>query len=254
MDKGLTPQNTSLKKREDSLGFDDLVLDKDIFSNIFEKDIRRIYIYKKSERIAKALHLISPAFRDSRSLRDRLDRIAVALIDASVRPPAEARDSVAREILALQSVLAMAKSGGLLSPMNADIIMREAHNLLQEVASYEVPRVFLDDMPSLAVLAKSAAKNDRVVHTESPDQSVNNGGEKAEKSKGQIKDMPKKKGREEEILSILTNKGSVYIKDISMLIRGVSEKTIQRELQALVLSGKVTRTGERRWTTYSIKV
>ena len=30
----------------------------------------------------------------------------------------------------------------------------------------------------------------------------------------------------------------------------MSEKTIQRELQTLVLEGKVSKTGERRWTTY----
>ena len=36
------------------------------------------------------------------------------------------------------------------------------------------------------------------------------------------------------------------------MVRDVSEKTIQRELQALVEAGKVTRTGERRWTTYSL--
>jgi len=32
----------------------------------------------------------------------------------------------------------------------------------------------------------------------------------------------------------------------------VSEKTIQRELQALVATGAVKKEGERRWTRYSL--
>ncbi len=56
--------------------------------------------------------------------------------------------------------------------------------------------------------------------------------------------------RQQAIISILRTKGPSYIKDISMVIRDVSEKTIQRELQALVMSGAIQRQGDRRWTQY----
>jgi DNA-binding HxlR family transcriptional regulator len=36
------------------------------------------------------------------------------------------------------------------------------------------------------------------------------------------------------------------------MIRGVSEKTIQRELGALIESGLVMKQGERRWSVYSL--
>ena len=65
--------------------------------------------------------------------------------------------------------------------------------------------------------------------------------------------MPKEKsGRRDAVLSVLRSKGPLYIKDISTVIRDVSEKTIQRELQALVAEGVVARTGERRWTSYAL--
>ena len=67
---------------------------------------------------------------------------------------------------------------------------------------------------------------------------------------GQVSD--KNTSRREAILSILKAKGPSYIKDISTVIRDVSEKTIQRELQALVERGTITRAGERRWTTYAL--
>jgi DNA-binding transcriptional ArsR family regulator len=53
-------------------------------------------------------------------------------------------------------------------------------------------------------------------------------------------------------MSVIQSKGKVSIKDISTLIRGVSEKTIQRELAALIEAGIVEKQGERRWSTYSL--
>lgn len=240
---------------------DNFVLEKGIFSNIFEKDIRRVYIYKKAERLAKAIHLVSPAFRTSPALRNRMDRVAIGLVDAAILPPTAARDSMSRELLALSSVLSIARTGGLLSAMNAELISREAQQLLQEIASYEEPRLFLDDAPSLAELAREvgsdrvqmtsprAYENDRANRLAPRPQRIAAPSPKGH-DKGHIKD--KTADRREAIKSILQSKGSSYIKDISTMFRDVSEKTIQRELQALVDSGEITKTGERRWTQYAL--
>jgi DNA-binding transcriptional ArsR family regulator len=191
-----------------------------------------------------------------------MDTIAVGLIDAAIMPPAGARESMSRELLALSSVLSIARVGGLMSVMNAELISREAQQLLQEIAAYEEPRLFLDDAPSLAALAKEVGADRIVMATpwtmsEAPKVSRTSGGERARtvpapkgQSIGQIKD--KTTDRREAIRSILSTKGPSYIKDISMLIRDVSEKTIQRELQAMIDAGQVAKSGERRWTTYTL--
>ena len=242
----------------------DFVLEKSIFNNIFEKDIRRVFIYKKAERLAKALHLIAPAFSESVSLRNRIDAIAIGLVDAAVLSPAVARTALSRELLSLSSVLSIARTGGLLSTMNADLITREAHTLLQEVAGYEEPRLFLDDAPTLSSIAKTASKNELLHSTAelaSPQQPQTPRRHVPATlravAKGQIKDnttAPKEsiKDRRDAVMSVIRSKGSVSIKDISTLIRGVSEKTIQRELAALIESGVVAKQGERRWSTYSL--
>jgi hypothetical protein len=253
-DKG---QSREVRPARREGGFEDVVLDKSVFSNIFEKDIRRVYIYRKAERLAKAIHLITPAFRNSPALRDRMDQVAIGLVDAAILPPSEARDRLSRELLALSSVLSIARSGGLLSSMNAELIGREAHHLLQEVASYEEPRLFLEEAPTLAALAKdmSAQPSPRRNETSLPAHREQRATRRESAStKGQAKGQSPEKtiDRREAILSILRSKGPSYIKDISTVIRDVSEKTIQRELQSLVESGEVTRTGERRWTTYAI--
>ena len=254
--KGHISNIKSLKKREEALDIEQLVLEKSIFSNVFEKDIRRVYIYKKSEMIAKAIHLISPAFKDSKALRDRLQRISVEIIDASVLPPSLAREALSRELLTLSSILRMAKTAGILSSMNADIIMRETHELLQEVSTYEDPKVTLEDAPSLATLTRTAGLKAQVVSetfvSNRQQPAVRNSSEnKGQYFKGQKEVKKDKSGRREAILSILKSKGPSYIKDLSTMIREVSEKTIQRELQALVLEGRVSKSGERRWTTYT---
>lgn len=248
----------TLKSNAEGQRLDAFVLDKGIFSNIFDKDIKRVYVYKKAERLAKAIHLIGPAFRSSVALRDRMDRIAVGLIDAAVLPPSSARDSLSRELLALSSVLSIARAGGLLSSMNADLIAREAQLLLQEVAGYEEPRLFLEEAPTLAELsraslqARSQERAQARVHVSVGVQTPQTVGDSKGHDKGHSSGSHARGSRQEAILSVLSTKGPSYIKDISLVIREVSEKTIQRELQALVQAGKVTRSGERRWTTYAL--
>lgn len=234
----------------------DFVLEKSIFNNIFEKDIKRVFMYKKAERLAKAIHLIAPAFAESPSLRDRVDTIAVGLVDAAILPPSAARSALSRELLTLSSVLSIARTSGLLSAMNADLIAREVHFLLQEVAAYEQPRLLLEDTPTLSEIAKSSTKSEtskEAVLTKhaQPIRMT------ARTIKGHIKDSTATAGghikdRRDSILAVIKDKQSASIKDIAHMIRGVSEKTVQRELAALIEQGILTKKGERRWSTYSL--
>ncbi len=231
--------------------YDTFVLEKNIFSNIFEKDIKRVFIYKKAERLAKAIHLIAPAFIHSPSLRNRIDGIAIGLVDAAILPPSGARGALSRELLALSSVLSIARTGGLLSAMNADMIAKEAHALLQELAAYEEPHLFLEESPTLSDIAKRAGPGRR-----SASRKTNQASPKAHQTqeggdKGHTKDSGRA-NRKEGILSVIRHKGQATIKDISTAMRDVSEKTIQRELQTLALEGIVKKAGERRWSTYSL--
>lgn len=234
---------------------EDFVLEKNIFNNIFEKDIRRVFIYKKAERLAKAIHLIAPAFTESMALRNRIDATAIGLIDAAILPLGASRTVLPRELLALSSMLSIARVGGLLSSMNAELITREIHILIQEVVAYEEPRISLDESSTLSNIAKKTISR-RILqdsHTMIPHYRA----ETVEDDKGHIKDIKNVsdghiKDRTEAVLSVIKNKKRASIKDISALIRGVSEKTIQRELTGLIRAGIVLKQGERRWSTYSL--
>ena len=224
----------------------DIVFDKSVFSSVFNKDVRRVYIYKKAERLASALYLIAPAFRDSVSLRTRLESLAVTLTEAASLSGARLAEALSRELLSLSSLLAMAEAGGLLSRMNGDLIIREAQALLTEVTLYEEPRLALSEPTTFATLAKQAPGATsvppalplpRAAHASMP------GSPSRDKGHNSI--------RQDNLLTFIREKGSVSIKDLAGVVRGVSEKTIQRELQALIEGGQIEKRGERRWTTYS---
>ncbi len=59
-----------------------------------------------------------------------------------------------------------------------------------------------------------------------------------------------KNDRRDLILKIINKNKNSTIKDISSMISGCSEKTIQRELSALVGENVLKKTGEKRWTRY----
>jgi hypothetical protein len=272
-DKGQNKDSYSLNASRKNADISDFVLDKAIFSKVFEKDIRRVYLYKKAERLAKAIHLVAPAFIDSPELKARLSRIQVGLIDSAVLPPSRASAELSRELLALSSILGIARTGGMLTPMNADLIAHEAQNLLLEVVNYEAPRLTLDEVPSLATLAKASQSTEgreasrlrsiaRITYDDMLETAESNESDKGQ-SKGHVKDSSNSvesagqgrggnQARRESILAVLKSKGPSYIKDISMIVRDVSEKTIQRELSSLVSEGVVVRKGDRRWTTYEL--
>lgn len=61
-----------------------------------------------------------------------------------------------------------------------------------------------------------------------------------------------KSSRQELIIQTITEKGELSIKDLGDVIQGCSEKTIQRELLALVDQGILSKNGERRWSRYAL--
>jgi hypothetical protein len=63
----------------------------------------------------------------------------------------------------------------------------------------------------------------------------------------------RKHSRREQILALFVKGVDVSIKDIAARIKGCSEKTIQRELNALLYDGVIERIGEKRWSRYILR-
>lgn len=63
----------------------------------------------------------------------------------------------------------------------------------------------------------------------------------------------RKQSRREQILALFVKGVDVSIKDIAARIKGCSEKTIQRELNALLYDNVIERIGEKRWSRYILR-
>jgi hypothetical protein len=58
--------------------------------------------------------------------------------------------------------------------------------------------------------------------------------------------------RTEDIYTFIQKTGTVGVPQVATQFTGVSGKTIQRELVALLAAGRIVKQGDRRWTTYSL--
>jgi hypothetical protein len=63
----------------------------------------------------------------------------------------------------------------------------------------------------------------------------------------------RKNSRREQILALFVKGVDISIKDIAVRVRGCSEKTIQRELNALLYDNIIERIGEKRWSRYILR-
>ena len=189
---------------------------------------------QKIQKIASALYLITSFFDDKEPLKWRIRTLSTDLISNSIKD----KPSISIEI---SSLFSMAKTAGLVSETNYNIVINELTRLVEEA---EKP-LDLSFLKELAITEKALPPPQKIDYI-----------------KDNIIDKPvlktfgavsvKKNSRQSIIITILKRKREIMIKDVSPLINGCSEKTIQRELSAMVASGVLRKIGEKRWSRYSL--
>jgi hypothetical protein len=185
----------------------------------------------KGHKIVAAIYLVTKHLSVSDPLAKRLRESAIELLISSL----EAKLAHATDIIKL---LETATLVGVIGEKNASII------------SYEVGRFVQDDLDA-PVLYQSD-----IVHSFKKDIKKTNESVMsfiAPKKESPIKNTVysiSKTDRSDKILSFMKEKKSGTIKDIIGLFPSVSEKTIQRELGALVQNGSLSKRGNKRWSVY----
>ncbi len=191
--------------------------------------------------------------------------------------------------LSLTSFCQVASQTGMMSLMNAEIMNEEIRMLMNAVEEREVPhklgRSFVinrdilqtDTLPQTSISEGQSAHSSHAVgqygkQSFSGTQSKQAASQKVSQgvsAKPQIRPQfdlsaqtsmlagtqnegEKDNSRRQKIVDLIKMKGEVSIKDISDNFFDCSEKTIQRELIALVEEGVLAKAGERRWSRYSL--
>lgn len=258
-DKNVHSDNTSIFGKERTI-------------SIFEGDEYFLYIYKKAEKITAAVYMISDFFSDKEPLKTNIRTTSLSLIDMSLSLNTTASpdrksllNNIVRQALSVISYSEIAARSGIESMMNHQILKSELEQFIRTIEDRELPQklgrhfVLNDDfiknelpVPSLSNVQTQQTKpaltsfsvKDKSVHnpvTSTPRIQV----EKIEKSN-------RKSERQEAIIAVIRAKGELSIKDLTGVIKGCSEKTVQRELLVLVEQGVLSKVGERRWSRYSI--
>jgi len=200
----------------------------------------------KSHKIASAVYLITGFFNDLEPLKWKLRSLSADLVSESQKD----KINVLRDINALFSV---AKAANLISEANHEILSREVEKLKEGLENPLNKELFREHTPverALPVQTVTQPVKDKTVQEPVRRELLSEPLNRPLKEFGAV--SVKKNGRQSTIISLLKRKKEIMIKDVSPLISGCSEKTIQRELSAMVAAGILRKIGEKRWSRYTL--
>lgn len=224
-------------------------------TNPFGQNMSAERLYRKGERLVAAVHLLTahiPPHEASRmkiraSGTDLLPQL-LALRDVMRAPLSPEYKMVLTTIRHMNSLVRVLCASGFISTQNAEIV----NEALDDMASFlhaaqrsdlseSVGVDFSDDMSS-----KESEIEKRHVRISNENRPVR---EEGVSDKGQ---NSKTDTRSERILSFMKRGELMSIKDIVSRLPEYSEKMVQRQLMVLVLEGRVIKTGNKRWSRYSL--
>jgi len=198
----------------------------------------------------------------------------------------ECKQNLINIIEEISSLIDMSRLSGLVSESNADVCLVELRRLWSGIVSVNTfatrDNVGLRDMFADESKGDQSQSREGVVRKEMQsvdrsDYSVSSGSQQSvgtsqfsklksvslgsDSNKQSIESVSahspkpavqaKKNKRQKAILRLIRQKGEINVKDATTVVSNCSEKTLQRELQALVREGVLKKEGERRWTRYS---
>lgn len=253
--------------------------------SIFQNDTQTIFIFKKTERLASAIYLITGFLSDNEPVKWRLRDIATRLLSYSInlsnqgyRNRADAMNNFTASSFEIISLLEVANISGIFSSMNCAIIKFEIEKIIELVelrerslnAKFLLSKSFFETAEnysgnngefdrandSLSVKDNTKTKEQSLVNksvlgnSSGPEPLLIKDINKTPINKGHV--IRDKNQRYEVIINLLKKTKEISVKDVSNIISDCSEKTIQRELLSLVEKGVLKKEGERRWSKYSL--
>ncbi len=233
------------------------------------KDNSFFYLYNKAEKIATALYMITNFMSVNEPLKWQIRENSLKFLDSimslnkiSLSHRSLSMMEVNSFLFQLKALFGIAFRSGFISNMNYEIVDRELSGLVGFLSEYDANKLsiesplfnktfFAEPEPKGHVAEKSfvlkSNQNDMVRPVKDRDYK---GQEVRSKITSPSEGMTERRNK---IISIIKDKKEVTIKDIATAVSGVSEKTLQRELLAMVSIGLIRKEGERRWSRYSLK-
>jgi len=236
----------------------------------------------KMQKIVTAIYLVSDLISEEDILREKLRKSAVETLTSigqlAVASPSHAQKNITEiqnKIDHTLNMLNVCVSVGFVSDMNFFIVSDSLSKLRDTLNShfntlaqrahtssafhnraiheFQLPKDLIDTMDVSQDAVRTQIKKDK-----DPNMSdTNHQGSvsditPAKKTKDRGLSNTSLKGRESQVLEYIRGKGEVSLGDVALEFPEVSEKTVQRALVKLVSQNKLNKTGEKRWSRYSV--
>lgn len=248
--------------------------------NIQEKTVTNSLLIR-AEKIVSALYMVVSYIDQNDPIVPQLKRTGLELLDtlSETKSEYQSHRSVSFEssYQALTSLIRIAKISEVMSAMNADILLRNLATLEQQkredamrafilaqdffessIQSVPLEKTLISESPEKLSL-ESTHVEEKKEHTRHHHVAISELQKKEvlpqlnkEISTGKKLDLALKLSRRNTLLKLTKDKGSISIKECMSVIHDCSEKTIQRELTALVDQKILKKTGDKRWSRYSL--
>lgn len=194
----------------------------------------------KGQKILAAVYLVSAHLSDNDPLKQAVRGVAVDLVTVDVSVSSAELQMV---LVQLQDLLGAAVLAGLISEKNSSIIVLEAGYYVRDIVTQHSDKEQLSQSLE-AMFGQVSPVSVKASFPQHHEIKV------AAKPAATAIAVSDKTDRQSAILSLINDRKSATIKDIVTLFPDVSEKTVQRELIALVANGSITKRGEKRWSVY----
>ncbi len=235
---------------------DTFVNDKS-FQKFLHNDSYYQHIFKKTEKIISVVFYILNNIEVEKKSETHTSNLASkahfahenALRTLEVKPAnaREVLEQFAQSLIGLESTLRIVAVAGVISPDALQVVSTEINNVLRGLNQYINPsEAFPSNLFGGIADAPSPRRGGLTQNNPSTRPAA------APRQPATTPEAPTGNDRRVRISTILGAKGEATIKDISEIITDVSEKTIQRELNAMIEENVVKRQGERRWSKYSL--
>jgi len=237
------------------------------------------YVIKRTEKLATAIYIVTSLVSDTEPIKWTLRNKSIELL--SVLSGARNLNLLKQTNIFFNSTnlineiitfLNLSYTTNIISEMNFSIL-KDEYDLLQDLISRDdlmenenisVEEILEKDKEEIGLSSgafyKGQDDHKNVFYNRDKGQKRSDGNLKRhsidstliKKISNKNKNRNKNINREQAIKDIIKQKKEVTIKDISSVVGWCSEKTIQRELMSLIRKNIVKKTGEKRWSRYSL--
>ena len=231
------------------------------FKKLLQNDNYYRHIFKKTEKIISVVFYIINNTDSTKKSETIISNIAskahfahenaLRTLEVKLVSSKEVLEQFAQSLVGLESVLRIAGATSTITNDVLVVVVNEIDMVLRGLKAYINNNTYAEDTavfgggfggafgggPTQTITQQRVAKTNK---------------QQTQKEENAAPTVETSDDRRTRIQTILEAKGEATIKDISEIVTDVSEKTIQRELNAMIEENIVKRQGERRWSKYSI--